>query len=199
VHSDSVALRHYLVGDNPRGCYIKCHLARKRCLTNSTGTPYSKNFVRSPKTRSEPSYQLTKLCLLVCHTLCSGNLTADVWGCTQARASEFTALRSAHIDAVVQCCSRAANRGQRSRLMSVVPSNLTMSVAAVGLLRLSCKKPNMVISPLRRLHMFSMCRCTQKLGGSPVICQVGSLAGLACSYELYSVSSCMHLVTPFSD
>ncbi len=29
VHSDSVALRHYLVGDNPRGCYIKCHLARK--------------------------------------------------------------------------------------------------------------------------------------------------------------------------
>ena len=116
------------------------------------------------------------------------------------RASEFTAPISAHIDAVVQCCSYAANRGQRSRLMSGVPSNLTTGVAAVGLLRLSCEKPNMVISPLRRLHMFSMCRCTQKLGGSPVICQVGSVAGLAsCGYELYWVSSCLHLVMPFSD
>ena len=49
------------------------------------------------------------------------------------RASEFTAFTSAYFE-VVQRCSIAANRGQRSRLMSGIPSNLTTGVAAVGLL-----------------------------------------------------------------
>jgi len=183
----------------PAGLLHQVPPGEERCLTNSTGTPYSKNFVQSPKTRLEPSYQLAKLCSLVCHTLCSGNLTADVGLYPSDRASEFPAFRPVYIEAAVQYCSLAANREQRRRLMSGVSSNLTTGVAAIGLLRLSCEKPNMVISPLRCLHMFSMCRCTQKLGGSPVICQVGSIAGLPCSYELHFVSSCMHLATCFSD
>jgi len=69
----------------PAGLLHQVPPGEERCLTNSTGTPYSKNFVQSPKTRLEPSHQLAKPCLLVCHTLCSGNLTADVCGCTQAR------------------------------------------------------------------------------------------------------------------
>ena len=69
----------------PAGLLHQVPPGEERCLTNSTGTPYSKNFVQSPKTRLEPSHQLAKLYLLVCHTLCSGNLIADVCGCTQAR------------------------------------------------------------------------------------------------------------------
>ena len=58
----------------PAGLLHQVPPGEEPCLTNSTGTPYSKSFVRSPKTRSEPLHQLAKLCLLLCHTLFSGNL-----------------------------------------------------------------------------------------------------------------------------